>query len=243
MENHQKKYKAIVIGATGAVGTYLVQKLINSSQCIQLTVISRKEIPAHPKLKLEIWKDFSQFQSNESSELIPVFKGHDVMFCCLGAPEKAMFGLLYNHNKYSQMFKTIDYYYVVGAASIAHLACVPQFSVISTPTASPKASFILSKVKWKMQQAVKSIGFKGVSIFQPYHLMKPAKGNESWLKKLIKNSIALTARIIPANQNAMNVEDVASAMKIEFEMRLNDKIEKTAFYKPNEMFELIQENK
>jgi len=141
------------------------------------------------------------------------------------------------------MFKTVDYYYVVGAASIAHLACVPQFSVISTPTASPKASFILSKVKWKMQQAVQSIGFKGVSIFQPYHLMKPINRNESWLKRWIKSTIAFITKVLPAKQKAMNVEDVANAMKIEFEMRLNGKIEKTAFYKPNDMFALIQENK
>lgn len=243
MKNHQKQYKAIVLGATGAVGSYLVKNLLNSPQCSQLTVVSRKEIPPHPKLKLEIWKDFSQFKSNESSELIPLFKGHDVMFCCLGAPERALFGLLYNKKKYGQMFKTVDYYYVVGAASIAHLACVPQFSVISVPTASPKASFILSKVKWKMQQAVQAIGFKGVSIFQPYHLMKPAVSNENWITKLIKNTIVLIARLMPAKQKAMKVEDVAKAMKIEFEMRLNGKIEKTAFYKPNEMFKLLQENK
>ena len=243
MKTQQKQYKAIVIGATGAVGSYLVNKLLNSPQCSQLTVVSRKKIPPHPKLKLEVWKDFSKFKSDESSEFIPVFKGHDVMFCCLGAPEKALFGLLYNKKKYGQMFQTVDYYYVVGAATIAHLASVPQFSVISVPTATPKANFLLSKVKWKMQQTVRSIGFKGVSIFQPYHLMKPARNNDKWMTKIIKNTIALIARLLPAKQKAMNVEDVASAMKIEFEMRLNGKIEKTAFYKPNEMFELIGENR
>jgi hypothetical protein len=205
--------------------------------------VSRKAIPDHPKLKLEIWKDFSVFKSGKSTELISIFKGHDVMFCCLGAPERAMFGLLYNKKKYGQMFKTVDYYYVVGSASIAHLASVPQFSVISSPTANAKASFLLSKVKWKMQQAVQSIGFKGISIFQPYHLMKPAVSNDNWIKKLIQNTIALIVQLLPAKQKAMKVEDVANAMKIEFEMRINGKIEKTAFYKPNEMLELILENK
>ena len=238
----KNQYKAIVLGATGTVGTYLVKKLLASPQCKQLTVISRKEIPFHPKLKLEIWKDFSIFQSKKSNKMANIFEGHDVLFCCLGAPEKNLFGL-YNKKKYGQMFKTIDYYYVVGAATIAHLASVPQFSVISNPTASSKAHFLLSKVKWKMQQAIQAIEFNGISIFQPYHMIKPADETEPFLKKILKNTIALIARIILAKQKAINVEDIATAMKIEFELRLDGKIKKTAFYHSDAMRELILRDK
>lgn len=63
-----------------------------------------------------------------------------------------------------------------------------------------------------------------------------------WAKFFINNTIAFIARILPAKHKAINVQDVANAMKIEFELRLNGKINKTTFYHSDDMRELIQQS-
>ena len=234
------KLSAIVLGGTGGVGAYLVNSLIDSDQYSKVTVISRRKLPLSPKLNVVVWENFSKELLDNDDKAIEVFKNHNVMFCCLGAPEKALMGLLFNKKKYGRMFQTVDYDYVVGAATAAYKAGIPQFSVISSPTADPKAKFLYSKIKGEMEQSVKSLGFKGLSFFQPYHLMKPAKKQSSFLKKVLKNTIAFIASMMPAKQKAIKVEDVATAMKLEFDLRLSGEIENNAYYDSDAMRKLIK---
>lgn len=237
-----KNYKAIVIGATGGVGTYLVQKLMDSELCSKVTVISRKKYPQAPKLTNIIWDDFSEHLLKEKDENVEVFKNHDVLFCCLGAPEKALIGLMFNKKKYEPMFQTIDYDYTVGVASVAFKAGIPHFSVISSSGLSEKGAFPYIKIKWKMEQAVKRLGFKNLSIFHPSHLMKPARAEEKFLKKILLNFIAVLASVMPHSQKAITVESVAEAMIKEYYFRMNSKTEGLYFYEADDMRVLIKRN-
>lgn len=236
-----KNYKAIVIGATGGVGAYLVEKLVTSNLCSEVTVISRRECPQTPKLNAIIWDDFSEYLLKEKDENVEVLENHDVLFCCLGAPEKALLGLFFNKRKYEAMFQKVDYDYVVGAARLAKKAGITHFSVISSPSAKPKAKFIYSKIKWKMEQSIQTIGFENVSIFHPYHLMKPAKNQVTLFKRISKNFIAFIASIMPAKQRGIKVEDVATAMQLEFESRA-EKEQRLMYYTSDDMREIIISN-
>jgi len=171
-------YKAIVIGATGGVGSYLIEKILTSPDYSKVTVISRKELLISPNLYNIVWTDFSEYLLDMKDETVEMFKNHDVLFCCLGASEKAMMGLLFNKKKYRKIFRTTDYDYTVGAASLAREADIPQFSVISSPTANPNARFLYSKIKGEMELAVKTLAFDRLSIFHPYQLMKQGKEND-----------------------------------------------------------------
>ncbi len=235
-----KNNKAIIIGATGGVGRYLVEKLLKSPFYSEVTVISRKGFPKNPKLTNIIWDDFSEYLlKNKNVEL---FKNYDVLFCCLGAPEKALIGLMYNKKKYEPIFQTIDYDYTVGVASAAFEAGIPHFSVISSSGLSEKATFPYIKIKWKMEQAVKSLGFKNLSIFHPSHLMKPARVEEKFFKKILLNFVAFIASVMPHTQKAITVESVADAMIKESYSRINNKTEGLCFYEANDMRDLIKEN-
>lgn len=242
MENdlETKAIKAIIIGGTGGVGAFLVQKLLTSSKYAKVTVISRNKILEHPKLNNIIWKDFSKNFLEKKDESVEIFKDHDVLFCCLGAPEKALLGLFFNRKKYAAMFQKVDYDYTVAAAEIGYKAGILNFSVISSPSAKPSAKFIYSKIKWNMEQAIKNIDFKKVSIFQPYHLMKPANSEVHFLKKATKNFVAFIASLMPAKQKAIKVEDVALAMMIEYSPRTEADSFKIAYYTSDDMRELIK---
>jgi len=238
-----KQYYAIVLGGTGGVGAYLVEKLLASSLCAKVTVISRKELSLSSKLKVEIWNNFSNTLFHKQKDVINIFKNNDVVFCCLGAPESALIGLFYNPWKFSKMFRKVDYEYVVEFAKIANIAGVTHFSVISSPTANPNAKFIYSKIKGEMEEDLKKINFSKLSIFHPWHLMKVAKKNESRWKKNLKNSIAFIAKILPAKQKAILVEDVAEAMKNEYEKSCIEEGDKVKYYHADNMRKLVNINK
>ncbi len=232
-----KNYRALVIGATGGVGAFLVEKLLASNQCSEVTIISRKACPKRPKLNNIVWDNFSEHFEEKREENLEVFKNHDVIFCCLGASEKALLGLFFNKKKYAPLFQKVDYEYVVGAAGLAKEAGIAHFSVISSPTAKPKAKFIYSKIKWEMEQSIQSMGFEKVSIFHPYHLMKPVNNQVSFFKRITKNFVAFIASIMPAKQRAIKVEDVATAMLLEFESRAQEDV-RLVYYTSDDMREL-----
>lgn len=232
------QFKAIVMGGTGAVGAYLVNKLINSPLYSQITVISRRELPSSPKLNVVIWDDFSKALPIPLEKTTEIFKNHHVVFCCLGAPELAMIGLLFNPKKFGKVFRTVDYEYVVGIASAAHQAGVPYFSVISSPRADPKAWFPVLQIKGEMEHALQDVNFKGLSIFRPGSLMKPAIGSEPYIKRVLKNLIAFVSRLVPGD--SILVEDVAEAMKNEFERRMMKQEGKVIFYEAGGIRELLE---
>lgn len=234
-----KQFEAIVLGGTGGVGAHLVNILLKSPLYSTITVISRKSIPHDPKLNLIIWNDFSEALLIHPEKAIKVFKNHHVVFCCLGASESALIGLLFNPKKYAKRFETVDYDYVVGAATAAHHAGVPYFSVISSAKANPKAKFLMLKIKGNMEIALQDINFRGLSIFRPSSLMKPAHGNERYLKRMSKNLIALISRMLPFEQKAIFVEDVAKAMKKEFEIRITKQKEGVSFLQSDCMRNLL----
>ena len=135
------------------------------------------------------------------------------------------------------MFQTIDYDYVVGASSAAAKAGVPQFSVISSSGLSEEGTFPYIQIKWRMEQTIKKMGFKSLSIFHPSHLMKPAGDRESFCKKIILNFIASIAGIMPHPQKAITVESVADAMIWE---HIDNNMEGINIYEADDMRELIK---
>ena len=93
-----------------------------------------------------------------------------------------------------------------------------------------------------MEQAVKSLGFKNLSIFHPSHLMKPARAEEKFFKKILLNFIAAVASVMPHSQKTITVESVAEAMIKEFYFRMNSKTEGLYFYEADDMRVLIKRN-
>lgn len=70
---------------------------------------------------------------------------------------------------------------------------------------------------------------------QPTNNQLSATGDESPLRQVGKNFMALLARLIPSKEKKLRVEDIAGAMKTEFENRLGKEGDKVVIYQVDDI--------
>jgi uncharacterized protein YbjT (DUF2867 family) len=152
---------ALLVGASGLVGSALLELLLGSPNYSEVKVLVRKELPqASPKLK-QVIVNFDELEKYSS-----VIHADDV-FCTLGSTMK---------NAGSRMgFYKVDYTYVTRTAEIALENGASQFLMVSAMGAAKKSAIFYNRVKGEAEEAVKVLPFKSVTIFRPSLLMGKRK--------------------------------------------------------------------
>ncbi|MEG1230146.1 MAG: NAD(P)H-binding protein [Flavobacterium sp.] len=150
--------KALLIGATGATGTDLLDKLLNNTTFDEVAVFVRKPIAiTNNKLKVHV-VDFDQ--PEEWNHLV---KG-DVAFSCLGTTLKAA------GSKEAQ--RKVDYDYQYNFAKAAKDNNVTHFILVSSYGANSKSSIFYSRIKGELEDAVQILQFQKTTIFNPGMLQR-----------------------------------------------------------------------
>tara|TARA_B100000886_G_C20418038_1_gene490142 strand:+ start:2035 stop:2673 length:639 start_codon:yes stop_codon:yes gene_type:complete len=145
--------RALVIGGTGLVGSYLVKELIASEIHTFVTLLVRKkQLQAHPKIN-EIIFDFKD-QSD-----IPFFDKVDQVFCCIGTTIKKA-GSRKN-------FMDVDYGIPIRFAYWSERMRVRSFSIITSMGANESSMFFYNKVKGKVENEIKKVSIPKINIFRP----------------------------------------------------------------------------
>lgn len=168
---------ALLAGASGLVGSQLIELLLESPEYTRVVVIVRKTTGIRHRKLEEYIVNFNNLESHSH-----VLKADDV-FCCLGTTMK--------NAGSKEAFYRVDYTYVLKLAEITFKNGATQFLVISALGASPTSSIYYSRVKGEMEAAVKKIPFRSVKIFRPSFLTGDRKENRTGEKFGI-----LLARII-----------------------------------------------
>ena len=193
-----KKLYALVIGATGATGRELVNKLLVDDDFSHVTIFVRTT-PNIKHKKLKIYEiDFKDLEKYKDK-----IKG-DILFSALGTTKKDAGG------KYQQY--EIDYTYQYKFAKIAAENGVGQMSLVSSVGANAKSSFFYPKIKGALEEAVKKLNFKKIDILQPPMLIRQPDlmraGEKSGIKVLNKlNKIGIIK-----SQKPLAVEALAEKM-------------------------------
>ena len=189
--------KALVIGATGAVGKDLVDMLLKDDSFESVSVFVRRPLGfENPKLTVHVI-DF-----DHPERWRPLLQG-DVLFSCLGTTIKAA-------GSQDAQWK-VDYTYQYEAAKAARENGVETYALVSAIGASPKAKFFYTRMKGELEEAVKKLGFPACFILQPPSLVR--KGSNRFGEKagvvMLKafNAIGLMRAWTP-----MPTEEVAAAM-------------------------------
>lgn len=151
--------KAVVAGATGLTGEFLINELENDSSFDSVVALTRKDRKNTDKTT---WKviDFE-----DSKALLEITKGVDVVFCCLGTTIKKAGS--------QDAFYKVDFEYVVNLAKAARSNNVRQFSVMSAMGADSKSKIFYSRVKGEVEEALRELGFNELILFQPSLLLGP----------------------------------------------------------------------
>lgn len=167
--------RALLVGATGLVGRYALERLLVDEAFSQVVVLTRRPLQReHPKL-LEQRIDFERLKDYRS------LMAADTALCCLGTTLKAAGS--------KAAFERVDYDYVKEFAALAADAGIPQFLLISAVGANPDSVFFYNRVKGRVEQAVRALPFKSIHILRPSLLLGPRgehRVGEDFTKPLAK---------------------------------------------------------
>ncbi len=148
---------AIIAGATGLTGKFLLQLLIDSEIYSSVKVITRKTLDLNKPKVQEIITDFNTID-NFKHLLVA-----DDVFCCLGTTIKKA--------KTKDAFKIIDMDYPLRIATLCKENKASQYLLISSMGANPNSLIFYPKVKGMLEEELKKIGFDGLHIFRPSLLL------------------------------------------------------------------------
>ncbi len=145
--------KALVLGATGATGKDLVEKLLADPDFTEVHTFVRKTVANENSKLHQHVVDFEQ--PNEWKNLV---KG-DVAFSCLGTTLKTA------GSKEEQKKVDVDYQY--NFAKIARENGVEDYILVSAYGANSKSKIFYSRMKGELEDEVKKLHFNKITIFQP----------------------------------------------------------------------------
>ncbi|HPZ26472.1 MAG TPA: NAD(P)H-binding protein [Kaistella sp.] len=145
--------KALVIGATGATGKDLVNKLLEDKDFQEVHAFVRRPLNIkNEKLKAHV-VDFEK--PEQWKDLV---KG-DVAFSCLGTTLKDA------GSKDAQ--RKVDFDYQYQFAKNAKENEVEDYILVSSYGANPNSKIFYSRMKGELEKEVKNLHFNKMTIFQP----------------------------------------------------------------------------
>jgi uncharacterized protein YbjT (DUF2867 family) len=225
--NNNKQYRAFVVGGTGAVGKELVNELLQSNDCTQVVTLTRRPINVtSTKLKQIVVDNEKQFLDHDYIERIvqPEINNFDVAFSAFGTTRK--------NAGSAQQFERIDRDMNIFYAHLAiRSAKIPNYSLVSTVGADANSWLLYPRCKGEIEVAIQKLVTKNDSTSTYASIFRPGALIADRQESRVVESVALT--ILPKLDNVLfvgplrpyrsiPVQDVAKAMRQEFEARWNN---------------------
>ena len=169
--------QAVIFGATGAVGSHLLELCLSGNRYQKVIVVARRAASL-PHAKLN-WIE-TELDGLDDLDAIPGLAGGDA-YCCLGTTIKAAGS--------EEKFRHVDFDLVLKAAGFAKKCGVTNFSMVSALGADAKSNNFYLQTKGEAEAAVTGENLHSLRIFRP-SLLK-GKRDEFRLKEEIGNVASL----------------------------------------------------
>lgn len=192
--------KAILFGASGFVGSYLLEELLSNPDYDQVTVVVRTKLSrAHPKLKILIG-DYHSLPGLQS-EIV----GDDV-FIAIGTTKKK--------TPDPKAYYEIDHDYPVLAAKISKESGAKSVFIVSSVGADDQSGFFYLKTKGELERNLLALNFNHTHIFRPSMITGNRAEHRSLEKSLVNVWSVVDFFLIGKlkNYRGINGRDIAKAM-------------------------------
>ncbi|CAG8652052.1 5614_t:CDS:2 [Funneliformis mosseae] len=198
---------ALIFGATGAVGKTLLKDLLNCEYFKSITSTGRREVAYDGPNKESLIQKVIDFEKLDEHK--DVFVGYDTVFCTLGTT-KAQAGSAEN-------FVKIDKDYVLNSAKLVKEQNPNKeihYLYCSSKGANANSPFLYLKTKGEIENGLKEIGFKKLSIFRPGNLKisEPRDQGRRRFEEIALKFASVVEMIFP-QKISVHVDIVGKAMK------------------------------
>lgn len=150
---------ALIAGASGLVGRYLLDQLLGSPDYARVVAVVRRPLDVeHPKL-VEVVARFDALE-----QLPEPLRGDDA-FCCLGTTMRQAGS--------REAFQAVDQGAVLAFAWAAQRGGARRFALVSSMGANPASRFFYARVKGETERALQVMGFAALDLFRPSLLVGP----------------------------------------------------------------------
>ena len=150
---------ALISGATGLVGSFLVKMLLEDGYYNKVKILVRKPVePEHPTLEQIIY----DYENPEPEKLVA-----DDVFCCLGTTIKRAGS--------KEAFRKVDHDYPLQVAKAVHKNGAKNFSIVTAIGSNSKSSIFYNKVKGEVEENLKEVPFHSMQILRPSMLLGTRK--------------------------------------------------------------------
>lgn len=191
---------ALVLGATGLVGTALLKQLHANDQYSKIKILTRHPISNladFPKIEALELNNFDQMQTMANR------LSADDVFCTLGTTMKKAGS--------KAAFYTVDFSYPVALAQLALKQGAKHFIIVTASGANVNSRIFYNRVKGEVEQALKMLNYPRLTILRPSLLTgerQEYRFGESVAQVLGK----VFAGLMPVRMKPISAELVASAM-------------------------------
>jgi uncharacterized protein YbjT (DUF2867 family) len=148
---------ALLAGASGFVGGYVLDSLLDAPDFARVFAISRRPLGReHPRLANRI----VQFEKLETQ--LKGLQCH-VAFCCIGTTMKRAGS--------QRAFRDTDHDLVLSFARVAKAAGAQRFVVVTSAAADARSKNFYLRVKGEVEQELERMAFQSLDILQPGPLL------------------------------------------------------------------------
>ncbi len=151
---------ALLLGANGLVGNYLLFKLLQDARYATVRTLVRRPMHLkHAKLDERV-VDFDHLKPEDCA-------GVDDVFCCLGTTIRQAGS--------QEAFKKVDFQYPLDVAKLALNGGATQYLLVTSLGSDPKSSIFYSRVKGELEDAIAGLGYASFHVFRPSMLLGKRK--------------------------------------------------------------------
>ncbi|WP_164545436.1 NAD(P)H-binding protein [Paenibacillus albus] len=163
MNEASRGYRSLVLGATGLVGSALLQQLLADPQCKAVTVLVRR--PLRPSPDMQGYGNKLTVLTADLDRMDEALTGVEVdtVFCALGTTIKKAGS--------QEAFRVVDLEYPIALGEWAKAHGASKYIVVSAMGANAASSIFYNRVKGEMEARLTEMGLPELHILRPSLLL------------------------------------------------------------------------